>query len=567
MRKTEEIVMDLELRVATLELKMNQLTSAAKGNSAKSLALEEPVQKSSQSAYVPPTPSQPIRNEYAPKESRFHSSSLLGIIGIAFVILAGLFFVKISVDSGWLTPLRQLLLASVTGLAFFFAPQFFPKAEKEYGALLAGAGTTILHLTWLGAFFYHKVLSVHLALGFATLIGVFSILANFENGNRLYLLVAMAGTYLAAPLIGYNTGDLSVITLFLIVWNVSFSATAFFKERRDILFIASYYAVFSVLLLSGKYSSPENLAYLLEVQLIQFGLFATGLLLFSVVYKNPMSSEEGGALLPVLLLFYLSTSHILSSLYPDYSQWFGISIGVVTLGIYFLARALLTSDVKSGPSLTSFATLTILHSFYFQILEERIKPLASLVIGSAAILIWSQSTRARDLYRWPLIILFAVFAYGSILAIFGLGVSSSISVWYNFSFGGLLLFAIFGFMQANNSRTSTWSPLSLILCYGHFQVMLGLYRMSEKISWSSSLFLTFAWGLYASLILLLAFYRRDKALGNSALIVLLAVSLKALFYDLSNTGNLIRVMSLFVEGIVLYGCGWIFKKMQFWQDQ
>ena len=42
----------------------------------------------------------------------------------------------------------------------------------------------------------------------ATVVGLDSVLANFAAGKRMYLLIALAGTYLAAPIVGYDTADL-----------------------------------------------------------------------------------------------------------------------------------------------------------------------------------------------------------------------------------------------------------------------------------------------------------------------------------------------------------------------
>jgi hypothetical protein len=176
-------------------------------------------------------------------------------------------------------------------------------------------------------------LTANSALVCATLIGIFSILANFDKGNRLFLLVSMAGTYLAAPIIGYDTREQSVLSIFLVIWNISFSAMALMNKRRDILFIASYYAVFTVLLLSGKASGAEQQTELLILQLIQFMIFSSALLSYSIYHKNPLSADESAAVLPLLLLFYFSAGHLIATIKPEFASWFGVTIGAVVLGI------------------------------------------------------------------------------------------------------------------------------------------------------------------------------------------------------------------------------------------
>ncbi len=568
MTKLEDVLKDFDRRLSSIEKQLSKIHQSdppiTNINKNVSIASRDQQKTESKSNI-----SKPINTSFQHKkpvnDSSIDSSSVLAIIGIIFVILAGVFFIKITIDSGWLTPIRQILLATGTGLVFFIIPQFFPKAEKEYGALLAGAGTTILHLTWLGAYFYHHILNANSALICATLVGIFSIFANFNKGNRAYILVAMAGTYLSAPIIGYNTGELSVLSVFLIIWNISFSATSLVNKRRDIMLIASYYAVFTVLLLSEKASGYNQQSDLLILQLIQFVIFSSAMTTYSVYHKSPFSSDESVALLPLLLLFYFSTGHLISSINPSFAPWFGITIGGLVLGIYLFAKSYLKSDIKSGPPLTAFSAITFVHSFYFQLLSESVKPLAALIIGVIIMAIWSQSEKARKQFFWPLMVLFSTFVYGAILTII-LTKSIGEIYLYNWAYGVFALVAVVKLASNKNIESDTIKYSPLLLGFGHLQVMLGLYRFSQQISWSGALFVTITWGVYAAIILSISYWRRDKTLGNSALTILLAVSLKAFFYDLTNTSNLIRVGCLLAEGLLLYCCGWIFKKMQQWDE-
>lgn len=554
--KIEDVLENFERRISAIETQLSQ----GKTSENPPQALEK-LEKSFKE--LPGPYRQSSKLQVTDAKQTFNSSAMLAFIGIFFVILAGIFFIKITIDSGWLTPMRQILLAAAIGLIFFFTPQFFPKAEKEYGALIAGAGTTILHLAWLGSYSFHHILTAKAALICATVVGVFSILANFDKGNRIYVLVAMAGTYLSAPIVGYSTGDFRALSAFLIIWNISFSAAALMNKRRDIMFIASCYAVFSVLLLTGKAQGYDQQADLLTLQLTQFLIFSAAMFSYSAYHKSPLSIDESKAMLPLLLLFYFSTAHLVSAVSPSFASWFGVAIGTFVLAIYFFARLFISGELTSGPTLTTFATLTLIYSFYFQIMDESFQAPLALLIGIAVLTIWSQSLTARKIFFGPLIILFSTCIYGALLTIIS---DKSIGPMYfcNWGYGLFALFAVMG-LNSIRSEPRTAKCLPLILTFGHLETMLGLYRFSLEISWSGALFVSITWGIYAAIILALAYRRRDKILGNSALTILLAVSLKAFFYDVSNTGSLIRVGCLLAEGLLLYSCGWIFKRMQIWK--
>jgi uncharacterized membrane protein len=559
----EDVLKDFDRRLSSIEKILNQQES-------RTPSIQASADASNDAAEVPfvlytgVTPPEGASNKIAKFDSaKLDSSSVLGIIGIVFVILAGVFFIKITMDSGWLTPARQVLLAAGTGLALFFAPHFVPKAEKGYGALLAGAGTTNLHLTWLGAYSFHHILSAKAALVCATLVGVFSILSNLHSGNRIYLLVAMAGTYLSAPLVGYNVGDLSVLGIFLVIWNICFSVAAFAKQRRDLIFIASYYAILTVLILSYKASNSDQLSDLLVLQLIQFVIFSSALLSFSVYHNNPLTSEEGVALFPLLLLFYISSGYLVKTINPALAPWFGVALGAIILGIYFFAQKLMSKELKSRPALLSIGATALVHSLYFQLLPGSLRPLVGWVIGVAVMLIWRKSERARTEFNFFLLIFFSTFFYGAVSTIVSDDFGQSV-FFYNWIYGLVAVIAAVGFSNSRGSESALAKYAPYLLAFGHIEVMLGLYRFAERIAWSGVLFVTLSWGLYAAVVLTVSYLRRDRILGNSALTILLAVSLKAFFYDVSSTTNLVRVACLLAEGLLLYACGWIFKKMQAW---
>ena len=97
-------------------------------------------------------------------------------------------------------------------------------------------------------------------------------------------------------------------------------------------------------------------------------------------------------------------------------------------------------------------------------------------------------------------------------------------------------------------------------------MLCGLYRLSLGVSMSGSLFVSLTWGLYALAILSWGYARRDRLVGQSAVLILAAVALKAAFYDMLRTTSLVRVLSLLAAGLILYACGWVFRRMSAWAE-
>jgi uncharacterized membrane protein len=53
-------------------------------------------------------------------------------------------------------------------------------------------------------------------------------------------------------------------------------------------------------------------------------------------------------------------------------------------------------------------------------------------------------------------------------------------------------------------------------------------------------------------------------LAKSSLVVLLITALKALIYDASQAASIVRIGSLLLTGVVLYGAGLLFKQIKDW---
>lgn len=572
MTKLEDVLKDFDRRIREIETAVRGFAGPNVLPKPQPAAAPEVQFEPQKPAEVTPTPAAPTAAPARPMEplkpfdesssssEGFDSSNILGFIGIFFVILAGVYFIKLTIDSGWLTPPRQIMLAASCGLSFFLAPHFFPKADREYGALLAGAGTTILHLTWWGAYSYHHILDATSALTCATVVGLVSILASFGKGNRIYILVALAGTYFSAPIVGYSTKELATLSVFLMIWNISFTATAFLSRRRDVMMIASYYAALTVLLLSNRSNTSDAHLELLTLQLSQFVVFAAGLLSYSIYYKQSMNSEESVALMPLLLLFYFTSSHFISTVNPALAPWLGVIVGSSLLLIYLIAKKYL-NDLKTGAILTAFGTLALIESFYFQLLDKMSQTFMGLIVAFGLLTIAKKYPDALRTHFWPALIISSTVIYSALLTIVSPDAFPGM-LFFNWMYAVMALVVALGMRHL--SFESKAESTHLVLAFAHVEMMLGFYRMFKGLGEAGAIFVTSTWGVYAVAILLLAFFRRDKILGNSALTILLAVSLKAFFYDVANTTSVVRVVCLLIEGLLLYGCGWIFKRMEKW---
>lgn len=549
MATLEDVLKDFDQRLRSIEERLDRLDGSPPP--VKPAPLPQPTRPPSP---IPPPPA-------AAKESKAETTSLFGIIGIIFVILASVFFVKLTIDSGWLTPTRQILLASLFGASCLLLPHFVEKLRDAYGSLLSGAGVVVLHLTWFAAYQVHQLLEADVALVVASLVGIVSVLLNSRLAQKSFVLVAIAGTYLAAPIVGFTAVQFSTIAGFLLVWNISFSALGLALFRRDLLILAAYFAALMVGIISVDMvrTNPEMAQLFLIHQGMQFAVFALAMTAFSLLHREEMSSEEAWWLCPLLLLVYANIQYLVRTISPEAAPWLGLAFGGVVLLLYSVASRQFGRELASAPSLFTFASLVLFHSLYLELTPDNWKPLVSLGIAGTLALI---SDRVKgSAWAWPCFVALGVVAYGAALSIGG-DLGERELTTYGFLYGFLALaFALF--KEKNFSARGSTFPL--LLGFAHIEVMLALYRLSRLVSFGGALFVSVTWGLYALAVLGFSMQKKDRTLGNSAILILIAVCLKGTFYDLWNTSSLVRVLSLLFAGLVLYACGWIFQRMQTWE--
>lgn len=556
MENLQNILADLQRRVGDLEARLAAQTSESMRADLGRAASVPPMLPDNSKMRV--KESAVIQNKASDEAAnRAGGGAFFGIVGICFLVLAAAFFLKLTVESGWLTPTRQVVLVSFFAVACLGLPHLVQRLADNYGALLSGSGVTMLHLCWLGAYKVHDLIDSRTGLFLATAVGTLSILSNARMANAVFVLVAVAGTYLAVPTLGFSASDLASLSGFLLIWNLSYSILSFLLKRRDVLLVSSYFAIFSAGALSLDFAKSEEMAWqCLGLQAVQFVIFVVATISFTLFHWAPLLAKEASALCLLLLVYYGNLYYLLDIINPNAAPWISAGFSLLVLSIYRAAKGVLKREIPSGPAVMTFAALSLAHSVFLEIIPDTTKPLFALLLAGAMVLA-NRFGGGSTTLRFAQFVGLGVIAFGALLT-FHLDVSLNKQIAYNGAYGlTALLILAFGLVQQS-------SGASMILGFAHLEMLCALYRLSLKFTSGGSLFVSISWGFYALVILLWAHSRKDRSIGKSAVLILSAVSLKAAFYDMTQTGSLIRILSLLAAGLLLYACGWIYNRMKKW---
>ncbi len=128
-------------------------------------------------------------------------TSLLGWGGAAALVLAAAYLIRLAVESGWLTPMRQVAFATLGGLAMIVAGFVLRGMNRQYAGVLPAGGVAILFLCIYGAHLFYGFIDPASATAAVVLVCLLSLWLCRVFESDLYALFAVAGSYSAPVLI------------------------------------------------------------------------------------------------------------------------------------------------------------------------------------------------------------------------------------------------------------------------------------------------------------------------------------------------------------------------------
>lgn len=526
---------------------------------------------SSLSARSTPSPSAPVEawtstespsaqkkdqrnNQRNEKKSDWQAGNLLGVVGGLCFVLAAAFIIKLALDNGWLTPIRQLGLAALLGFALVGAGLQFFRHDKFYLSFLPGTGIVVLFLTTYAASLYHDVLTPETSLGLSVLISIFCLYLFHLLRQSFFVLAAILGTYLAPALLGsFDSMHLERMAFF-IIWDIGFVLISVWLRSRLMTLLASYLALFSYMLFwNGDHIQTA------WFQLIQFAIFFAGVLGFSIQSKKPLSLQEAWAFGPIALFFYAIEYYLLDRVIPEWTPYLGLGFAALILAGYFIAKSQMQAQrLKSETLILSLVSVIFFHSFYIVLLPSSYQAWFSLIpLAGLPFLI----QRSRLL---PLTILSVAIVGINFLSLWPLqSIDGVQAVTLGSLYGGALLgFYFFGKTRLRESEPIwTW----LLVTAGCLQALVALWRVAHELSESSGSYIaTLLWSVFGLAVLIWAYTIRDGLLARVSIGVLLFTAMKGLLYDVSGTDPILRIACFLLLGAVLYLAGFIFRKVQSW---
>lgn len=477
----------------------------------------------------------------------------LGTVSVICFVLAAGFVIKLAIDSGWLTPIRQVGLAAIFGIALITIGLRLVRSDREYASYLPAAGVIVLYMSAFAAHRWHDLISSGFALVLINVVSAVCLGLSREIRNDLYVIIATVGSYLAPLSFGARSNP-EFSLFYQASCSIVFSILSVFVESRAMAALGAYLAIGTSAWIGLLNEVPLAASLTLA---FHFAAFTLATYFHTLRSRAPLTEEQAWLFFPVLLFFYSMEYNFIRMLVPGLAPW--ISLGFAGFLLILHLRAARSESgliLKSRTMILSFASIVVFHSLYLVILPDDVKP---WLFAPMALALLGGSTRATQGLIVPKLLYFAVLAIEYLKMIKDL-VAGPGGFWMGAAvaaYGSLVTV----FLARRGELDAREQEGFLILASAHALAVAGLYRLGDS---SGSLAVSALWLLYAAAIMAGAFVRKDQMLAKSALLVLSISAGKALLYDLSSAAALVRIACLALTGGVLYGCGFLLRRISSW---
>lgn len=501
----------------------------------------------------------PVRPASAASTGNSSITTLLGWSGAAALVMAAVYLIRLALDSGWLTPERQIGLAIVGGLALIGAGLALRHADRQYASLLPAGGIVTLFLAVYSAHMFYGMLSPQAATAGVALVCALSLWLCRVFESELYAFFAVVGSYAAPFLIENVLVDVADLAIYFSAWSVIFSIYAIWTGQRLVYLLALYFALIGFDWIQRDAMQAEWIAALV-FQTLQFIIFGIAAALFSIRRNAPMSREAAIAHLPALLIFYFLQYALLSAHLPNYAPWIAIATAVAVALLYLVSKNVIGKSLPGGRFLLSaYVALVLFHAGYLESVPDAWTPWVAFVLGPA-VAWFSASRTSGEGVGWPVWLGVGIIAAANYLRIITDTGNAQVpgADWLPILYA-LECYAGYWFVRRRHTLQNLYIPL---LYAGHISAMAAVVHLLD-----SRLTTSLVWGLLATGCLLLAIRYRDRILGQSSLLIFGASAGKVLLYDLHQSAPLVRIGILLVLGLTLYAGGWLYQRVLSFREQ
>ncbi len=505
-------------------------------------------------------------------------------LGVFFVFMSFLYFLKLAFDSGWVPPVGRAAIGLTIGLSGLFAGySLFRKHQSLSSEVIAGLGMSVMYATFAYASFSDQIRwSVNTL--FISMISLSSLVTyvSYRFNMRALISLSIIGGLITPIVIKANPDQDMVLFLYVLVLNVAslyLSAVKKWHELRIISFVAtvvifcSYYIYFDpehwtrpffyvsslffvyvIGLISASWYEKDRFEglnlYLGMINAIHYVFWSIFILnAFTLSYTIPMM---------IVGLVFIAAGTIIFKISKEATLPVGLYylLGIVVLAIAVgdLGTLFATPGMNYVVNASMWLALACFVVFVGELIKQDAAKYIGIGIWGITMIHWYAVAWDVEWVRW----------FGVKYIPF---INPGALVWMGLATSGF----IFSRIMLKKAKRERDRSISTLLAIASHAVIGGLLTLQIDNVWEAynvtaiklSLVLSIVWFFYALLLFLWGAYTKSIIFKRLGTIVIVVSSFKVIFFDLQGEDSLYKVLSLFIIGVLTLGIAYVNSR---WSD-
>jgi uncharacterized membrane protein len=501
----------------------------------------------------------------------------IGWVAILLILFATGFFLKYAFDNRWIGEVGRVAIGIMAGVFMTLSGfRYFRRGWKVFSQILTSGGVALLYLSTYAAFGYYQLIPQAAAFAFlALLIAEAAALALLYEAPAIATMALIGG--FITPLLLHSDQD-QHRSLFSYIIALDLGALALLKHWRGLRTIAFLGSHFLFWLWYLEHFRTERL---LSVWLFQFALFVIFLVAHLIARLlrriDSVSSEDLWLLVVNPFVFFLTTYHLLNSVYHNWMGVFAIAMALLYAGV---AKTLWDRVArKQGETLALIGVAVTFITIAIPIqLQANWITIAWAV--EALMMVWAGTQTRLSRFRVGAGLLFTLSLIrlilwdtpyanrGEFIPIFNRYFLSSLLVI------GCLLAAALVHRKLDQHTTRFRMALLLavvvsfwLVCSIETHTFFTARAWAEQIAenarhqrWLGQMALSVVWALYAAALAAIGFIKRSSATRWASLSLFALTVVKAMLVDIAELQQIYRIIVFFVLGVLLLLVAWAYHK-------
>lgn len=309
-----------------------------------------------------------VRGTFAPKGmTREFAVATRWLVRVGIVMLVGslIYFVKLSIEQGWMGPTARVAGMAVAGLTGVAGGVVLVRRTR-YGLIghaLAALGTVALYFAFgLGHRFFDPPVIASAPVAFAALAGV-TVLAGVLSvrlPSATLAVMGLVGGYLVPVVAGRDTGNPLPLCIYLVLLNSGAYVVAQLRRWEGLDALATAFAYLMMAIWCGRHpgASVGVMTTLLAFLALVHAAFVSRLAMNGAAQTNADASYRWGALSMNALVFLLWLGFVFRGVCHDVATgWVLVGLAGAYAALAWVARKRNWLDAVSASILGVFAVL------------------------------------------------------------------------------------------------------------------------------------------------------------------------------------------------------------------